>query len=98
MGASATSCHTVAPPLEILRSALEESRTRQGARISWISSERERLDYEIKKAQDFVDSSRGSHPRVFTLALDKLEMLLKEKEVYAEALSIIRGFSLPLPN
>lgn len=79
-----------APPLEILRSALEESRLRKGARISWISAERERLDWEIRKAQAFVESSRGSHPRVCTLALDKLEMLLKEKEDFEQKIALER--------
>ncbi len=76
------------PPLEMLRAALKESRTQEQARLNWIDSERERLEHEERKAQERVDLSHGTRPRVYNDALDKLERVLREKEEFELKVSI----------
>ena len=70
------------PPLEILRSALEESRNQERTRANWNQSERERLDHEERKAQERADLTRGDLPRVHRDALQRLENVLQEKEEF----------------
>ena len=81
------------PPVDMLRSALEESRAQERARLSWIDSERERLEHEERKAQERVDLSHGTRPRVYNDALDKLEKVLQEKEELELKISVQQGFS-----
>ena len=53
-----------APPIELLKSALEESRKKNQTRLSSIESERERLAHEESIAQEQADLTRGKLPSV----------------------------------
>jgi hypothetical protein len=44
----------------MLQEALEESRRQERTRLDWIESERERLELEMRKAQELVDRSHGN--------------------------------------
>jgi len=76
------------PPLDMLKSALEDSQSQERARVDWIVAERERLEHEERKAQERVDSSHGTRPRVYNDALDKLEKVLQEQEEFELKVSI----------
>jgi DNA invertase Pin-like site-specific DNA recombinase len=79
------------PPVDMLRSALEVSRSQEQARLSWIEAERERLEHEERKAQELVDRSYGRHPRVYDHAVEKLEELLQEKQQFEQKIAIERA-------
>src|SRR5215510_1607885 len=70
------------PPLEMLQAALEETRRQERTRLDWIESERQRLELEMRKAQELIDRSYGKHQRVWEYADNKLEAILKEKEQF----------------
>src|SRR6185503_3305199 len=70
------------PPLEILQTALEESRNHERTRANSIKAEREQLDHEEKKARERADLTRGDLPRVHRDALQRLENVLQEKEEF----------------
>ena len=76
------------PPLDMLKSALDASRSQEQGRLSWRNAERERLAHEERKAQELVDRSHGSHPRVYTLGVDKLEKILQEKTEFEQKVAI----------
>ena len=48
------------PPIDMLKSALEASRSEQQTRVSWIQAERERLEHEERIAQERADLTHGS--------------------------------------
>jgi DNA invertase Pin-like site-specific DNA recombinase len=79
------------PPLDMLRSALEESRSQELTRLSWIESERERLKHEERKAQERADTSHGNLPRVYFDALEKLEKVLQEKEQFEQKIALVQS-------
>lgn len=76
------------PPVDMLMSALEASRSEEQARLSWIESERERLKHEEWKAQKLLDRSHGSRPRAYDYAVDQLEKVLKEKQEFEQKVFI----------
>jgi DNA invertase Pin-like site-specific DNA recombinase len=76
------------PPLNMLKAALDVSRTQEHARLSWIESERERLEHEEQKARDRADLTRGSLPRVHRDALQKLEKMLEEREEFEQKIAL----------
>ena len=76
------------PPLDMLKSALEASRSQERARLSWIDAERERLNHVEVKARERADFTRGSLLRVHRDALEKLESVLQEREVFEEKIAI----------
>jgi Recombinase len=76
------------PPLEMLRAALEETRSQERTRRNWIESERERLAHEEQRARDRADLTRSSLPRVHLDALEKLEKVLEEKEQFEQKIAI----------
>jgi DNA invertase Pin-like site-specific DNA recombinase len=78
------------PPIDMLKSALEASRSHEQMRLSWIESERERLAHEERVAQDRADLTRGNLPRVHFDALKKLEKVLEEKEQFEQKIAIKR--------
>ncbi|HKX83561.1 MAG TPA: recombinase family protein, partial [Pyrinomonadaceae bacterium] len=79
------------PPVDMLQSALEVSRTQEQARLLWIEAERDRLDDEEKKAQELVDRSHGSRMRVYNYAIDRLEEILKKKQEFEQKVAIERA-------
>jgi hypothetical protein len=86
------------PPVDMLRSALEASRRQEQAQLSWIETERERLDHEERKAKELVDRSYGKHPRVYDHAVEKLEELLKEKQQFEQKVAIERAKGMKLES
>ena len=80
-----------APPIEMLRAAARASQSQKQARLSRMESERKRLANEERAAQERVDLSSRSLPRVHRAAFEKLEKVLQEKErleqEYASALA-----------
>jgi DNA invertase Pin-like site-specific DNA recombinase len=81
------------PPLQMLKTALEESRSKELARLNWIDSERERLDHEEEKARERADLARGNLPRVYLDALGKLEQVLREKDEFAQKIAVEQALS-----
>ena len=77
-----------APPIDMLKSALAESRSQNETRLSWIESERERLAHEECLAQRRADLVCGSLQRVYRDALQKLENVLAEKERFEQKIAI----------
>jgi DNA invertase Pin-like site-specific DNA recombinase len=76
------------PPLEMLRAALEESRSQERTRLNWIASERERLEHEERRAQERASRTHGDLPRVNRDALAKLEKVLQEKEEFERKIAL----------
>jgi hypothetical protein len=76
------------PPLEILKAALEESKSKELAHENWIESERERLKHEEQKARERADLTRGSLRRVHRDALQKLEDVLQEREEFEQKVAL----------
>jgi DNA invertase Pin-like site-specific DNA recombinase len=70
------------PPLEMLKAALEASKSRERERLAWIESERERLKHAERLARERADLTRGSLQRVHRDALEKLERVLEEIEEF----------------
>lgn len=79
-----------APPIDMLKAALETSRTKKQTRSKWIESERERFAHEERSAQERADLTRGSLPRVHFAALEKLENTLQEKEQFEQKIALER--------
>jgi hypothetical protein len=71
-----------APPIEMLKAALEASRTKKQARRDWIESERERLAHEERVAEERAELARGKLQRVYFAALEKIEQIREEKEQF----------------
>ena len=71
-----------APPVEMLKAALADSRSKQIAHKNWIQSERERLAHEERRARERADLTRGSLHFVHLDALKKLEQVLQAKEEF----------------
>jgi len=76
------------PPVDMLMSALEASRRQERARLSWIESERERLEHKVQEAQELVHRSHGSRPRVYEYAVDQLDKVLEEREAFKQKIAI----------
>ena len=72
------------PPIDMLKSALEASRSEKQTRLSWIQAERERLGHEERMAQARADLTHGNLRRVHLDALEKLEKVLEEKERFEQ--------------
>ena len=79
-----------APPIEILKSALEASRTKKQTRQDWIRSERERFAHEELVAQEHADACRGRFPQVYFRALEKLEKLFQERKEFEQQIALER--------
>jgi hypothetical protein len=77
-----------APPLEMLKAALEEARSQERARLNWIQAGRERIQHEKRKAQELVDRSYGKHPRVYDHAVKKFDEILKEEEQFEQKIAV----------
>ena len=77
-----------APPIEMLKSALEASRTKKQTRLDWIRSERERLAHGQRVAEERADLTRGSLPRVHRAALENLETVLQAKEQFEQKIAL----------
>ena len=77
-----------APPLEMLQAALGETRRQERRRLDWVESERERLDLEVRKAQELVDRSYGKHQKVYDHAVEKFDAILVEKENFERKVAI----------
>jgi hypothetical protein len=78
------------PPLEMLKAALEATRSRERARLNWIESERERLEHEERRARERRDRTHDSYRRVYLDAQEKLEKVLQEKEECGEKIAFER--------
>jgi hypothetical protein len=84
------------PALEMLRAAMDESRSRELTRHKWIESERERLRHEERKAQERADLTRGNLPRVYLDALEKTRKSPSRKgAIRAENLLRVIGAEKP---
>jgi DNA invertase Pin-like site-specific DNA recombinase len=77
-----------APPLEMLKAALAETRSREQMRLKWIESERERIAHEEHRAEERAELTRASLPRVHFDALEKLEKVLQQKEEFEQKISL----------
>jgi hypothetical protein len=77
-----------APPLEMLKAALEASRTKKQARLDWIQSERERLAHEERVAEERAELARGKLQRVYFAALEKIEQIREEKEQFEKKIAL----------
>jgi DNA invertase Pin-like site-specific DNA recombinase len=77
-----------APPLEMLKAALADSKSKEVAHKNWIESERERLRHEEQKARERADLSRACMPRVHLDALQKLEDVLQEREEFEQKIAL----------
>ena len=75
-------------PIEMLKSALEATRTKKQTRLDWIRSERERLAHEQRLAEERADLTRGSLPRVHRVALENLETVLQAKEQFEQKIAL----------
>jgi DNA invertase Pin-like site-specific DNA recombinase len=73
-----------APPIDMLRAAIKASQTRGQARLSRMESERKRLTNQERAAQERVDLSSQSLPRIHRAAFEKLEKVLQEKERFEQ--------------
>ena len=71
-----------APPLEILKAALEGSRSKKQTRLDWIKSERERLAHELQLAEERAAITRDKLQRVHFAALEKIEHIREEQEQF----------------
>jgi DNA invertase Pin-like site-specific DNA recombinase len=76
------------PPLEMLKAALADSKSKELAHQNWIESERERLRHEEQRARERADLTRGSLPRVHLDALQKLEDVLQEREEFEQKVAL----------
>jgi hypothetical protein len=76
-----------APPIEMLKSDLEASRSQKQTRLSWIESERVRLEREERSAEERADLTRGGLARVHFDALAKLERVLQEKKQFEQKIA-----------
>jgi DNA invertase Pin-like site-specific DNA recombinase len=77
-----------APPLEMLKTALAETRSHEQSRLNWIESERERLAYEERRAQERAERTHDSLPRVSQDALQKLNKVLTEKDEFEQKIAL----------
>jgi Recombinase len=77
-----------APPLEMLQEALEETRRQERTRLDWIESERQRLELEMRKAQELIERSYGKHESVYDYAADKFEAIKKEQKQFEQKIAI----------
>lgn len=77
-----------APPVEMLKAALEASHRKKQTRLDWIRSERERLAREEDIAQERADVTRGGLPSVHFDALKKLEKVLQHKKEFEQKLAL----------
>ena len=77
-----------APPLEMLKTALEQTRSHERSRLNWIESERERLAYEERRAQERAERTHDSLPRVSQDALQKLNKVLTEKDEFEQKIAL----------
>ena len=73
-----------APPIEMLKSALQTVRTQKQTQLSWIKSERHRLLREERAAQERVEITRGGLPSLEFDALEKLEKVLQKKKQFEQ--------------
>jgi hypothetical protein len=85
-----------APPVEMLRTALEETQNQERVRLDWIEAERQRLDHEERRARERADLTHGDLPLVHRDALGKLEKVLQEKEEFERKIAFEQ--SAPKPN
>jgi DNA invertase Pin-like site-specific DNA recombinase len=76
-----------APPIDMIRAALEQSRSKIQTRLQWVESERERLAHEERLADERAKLAQESFPLVQRAALAKLEKILKEKEEFEEKIA-----------
>jgi DNA invertase Pin-like site-specific DNA recombinase len=76
-----------APPIGMIRAALEQSRSKIQTRLDWIESERARLAHEERLADERAKLAAERFPRVQRAALAKLEKILKEKEEFEQKIA-----------
>jgi hypothetical protein len=76
-----------APPVDMIRAALEQSRSKIQTRLHWIESERERLAHEERLADERTKLAQESFPRVQRAAMAKHEKILKEKEEFEQKIA-----------
>jgi hypothetical protein len=77
-----------APPVEMLKSALERSRKKSQTRLSRTEFERKRLAHGESVARERADLTRGSLPSVHFEALQQLDKILQEKRQFEQQLAI----------
>jgi hypothetical protein len=77
-----------APPVEMLKAALEASRTKKQARRDWIESEGDRLAHEERVAEERAELARGKLQRVYFAALEQIEKVREEKEQFEQKIAL----------
>src|SRR6266480_5171547 len=82
-----------APPIDMLKAALEASRSSKQTRLEWIESERERLAHEQSVAEARADLTRGALPRVHFDALEKIEKVLQEKQEFEQKIAFEKSLA-----
>src|SRR5262245_31303741 len=76
-----------APPIGMIRAALERSRSKIQTRLHWIESERERLAHEERLAEERAKLAHERFPRVHLAAMAKHEKILKEIEEFEQKIA-----------
>jgi DNA invertase Pin-like site-specific DNA recombinase len=76
-----------APPVGMIRAALEQSRSKIQTRLHWIKSERERLAHEERLADERAKLAQERFPRVHLAAMAKHEKILKEQEEFEQKIA-----------
>src|SRR5262249_19186474 len=76
------------PPLDMLQEASEETRRQERTRLDWIETERQRLELEMRKAQELIERSYGKHESVYDYAAEKFEAIQKEKKQFEQKIAI----------
>ena len=77
-----------APPVGMIRAALERSRSKIQTRLHWIESERARLAHEERLAEELAKlAAEEGFPRAQRAALAKHEKILKEQEEFEQKIA-----------
>ena len=76
------------PPLEMLKSALEASRTKKQTQLKWIESQRERYAHEECLARERADLTRGKLPSVHYDALERQEKVMQERKEFERKIAL----------
>ncbi len=72
------------PPLDVLREALEESRRREEIESAHIQAERERLQYQVKRATERFENADPKYHRVYHDLQEQVEKKKEELEKFED--------------
>lgn len=80
-----------APLIDTLKEEVRTSRKEKQMLVSQIESERERLAREERAAQERIDLTLGSPPRIHFDALEKLEKVLQRKDQFEQKSALLNA-------